>query len=108
PCSFNMFTNKPADSWTGVAFTSRLIKINEQEAELGFDYVFVNGSEAKVSVCVEVYDSENNLLANINPIEVPLVRSQLTIVRGEFLTSKATGGVGIVPDFDGEYNIVIP
>ena len=108
PCSFNMFTNKPADSWTGVAFSSRLVKINEQEAELGFDYVFVNGSEAKVSVCVEVYDSENNLLANINPIEVPLVRSQLTIVRGEFLTSKATGGVGIVPDFDGEYNIVIP
>ena len=108
PCSFNMFNNKPADSWTGVAFSSRLVKINEQEAELGFDYVFVNGSEAKVSVCVEVYDSDNNLLANINPIEVPLVRSQLTIVRGEFLTSKATGGVGIVPDFDGEYNIVIP
>ena len=59
-------------------------------------------------ILFEVYDSENNLLANINPIEVPLVRSQLTIVRGEFLTSKATGGVGIVPDFDGEYNIVIP
>ena len=28
-------------------------------------------------------------------------------MRGEFLTIDTSGGVGIVPDFDGEYNVEI-
>ena len=108
PCSFNMFTNKPADAWTGVTFDSRLSVLSEEEVELGFDYVFVNGSESTVSVTVEVYDKEGSLVSRSSPIDIPIVRSKLTIVRGDFLTSKASGGVGIVPDFDGDYNYVVP
>ena len=107
PCSINMYTNKPADAWTGVWFDSKMAKLSETEAELGFDYVFVNGSESKVSVEVEVRDTDDNVLARINPIDVPVVRNKLTIVRGAFLTATATGGAVINPDFDGEYNIVI-
>ena len=33
------------------------------------------------------------------------MRGRNTIVRGRFLTSQATGGVGIDPGFNGEYNI---
>ena len=33
-----------------------------------------------------------------------LVRNKLTVVRGHFLTSKASGGIGIVTKFDGEYD----
>ena len=108
PCSFNMFTNKPADAWTGVTFESQLTELSDDEVELGFDYIFVNGSESTVSITVEVYDWENDLVSRSNPITVPIVRSKLTIVRGDFLTSKAAGGVGIVPDFDGDYNYVVP
>lgn len=108
PCSFNMFTNKPADAWTGVSFESRLSALSEYEAELGFDYVFVNGSESTVSITVEVYDVDGDLVSRSNPIDIPIVRSQLTVVRGDFLTSKASGGVGIIPDFDGEFNYVVP
>lgn len=108
PCSFNMFTNKPADAWTGVTFDSRLSVLSDNEVELGFDYVFVNGSESTVSVTVEVYDWEGDLVSRSSPIDVPIVRSKLTIVRGDFLTSKASGGVGIVPEFDGNYNYVVP
>ena len=108
PCSFNMFTNKPADAWTGVTFDSRLTVLSDDEVEVGFDYVFVNGSESSVSVTVEVYDWENELVSRSSPITVPIVRSKLTIVRGDFLTSKAAGGVGIVPDFDGDFNYVVP
>ena len=50
PCSFNMFTNKPADSWTGVAFDSTMQRLSDTEVELGFDYVFVNGGESTVPV----------------------------------------------------------
>lgn len=107
PCSFNMFTNKPNDSWTGVSFDSRMIPLDENEIELGFDYVFVNGTESKTNVAVEVYDKDGELLSSTNTVEVPLVRSKLTIVRGNFLTSKATGSVGINSDYNGDFNIEI-
>lgn len=107
PCSYNLFTDKPADSWTGVSFESELKPLENHEVELGFDYVFVNGVEAGVSVMLEIYHKDGELVASSPSIDVPLKRSRLTIVRGSFLTSTAEGGVGIVPDFDGEYNVEI-
>lgn len=107
PCSYNMFTDKPADSWTGVSFEGALEPLENREVELGFDYVFVNGSEAGVSVMLEVYHKDGELVASSPSIDVPLKRSKLTVVKGSFLTSVIEGGVGIVPDFDGEYNIEI-
>ena len=50
PNTYNMNTDKPIDSATGVMFESRLGILNDNEASLGFDYVFVNGKEAGVSV----------------------------------------------------------
>ncbi len=107
PCSFNMFTNKPNDSWTGVSFEGKMIPLDENEIELGFDYVFVNGTESKTNVAVEVYDKDGELLSSTNTVEVPLVRSKLTIVRGDFLTSKATGSVGVNSDYNGDFNVEI-
>ena len=108
PCSFNMFTDKPADSWTGMSFTSNMQIENEKEMALGHDYIFVNGTTTTLSLSVEVYNKEGELLSSTRPIDVPIVRSKLTVVRGEFLTSKATGGVSINPGYDGEdYNIEI-
>lgn len=108
PCSFNMFTDKPADAWTGVSFTSRMVAETEGELTLGFDYIFVNGAETTLSVSLEVYNGEGELMSATNPIDVPIVRSKTTVVKGEFLTSKATGGVSINGDYDGDdYNIEI-
>ncbi len=107
PCSYNMFTDKPADSWPGVSFEGAMRPNDKGEVDLGFDYVFVNGTEAGVSVRMEVYNAEGKLVASSPVIDVPLKRGRLTIVKGEFLTSIASGGVGIAPDFDGEYNVEI-
>lgn len=107
PCSYNMFTDKPADSWTGVQFESTLKPTGNGEIEMGFDYVFVNGAEAGVSVIVAVYDKDGQLMSSSPTINVPLKRSQLTTVKGKFLTSTSNGGLDIDPSFDGEYNIVI-
>lgn len=110
PCSFNMFTDKPADSWTGMSFPSTMYldSENDNELVLGYDYAFVNGNETTLSISVAVYDQNGEKLSETNPINVPIVRSKLTIVRGEFLTSKATGGVAINPNYDGDdYNIEI-
>ncbi len=107
PYSYNMFTDKPADSKVGVSFESSLRSLSDSEAELGFDYVFVNGSESTIVVSVEIYDPQERLISSFKPIEVPLVRSKLTTVKARFLTSEAEGGVVILPDYDGEHNIEV-
>ena len=108
PCSYNMFTDKPADSWTGMSFTSPMYRLSKTEMLLGYDYIFVNGTETTLSISVEVYDKDDTLMSKSNPVNVPVKRSMLTDVRGEFLTSKATGGVAINPGFDGDdYNVPV-
>ena len=106
PCSYNMFTDKPADSWTGVSFNGHMVQEAEKELSLGYDYVFVNGKETTMNITVEVYDKDGRMMSRSHPVDVPVKRSRLTVVKGEFLTSKASGGVTISPGYDGEdYNI---
>lgn len=107
PCTFNMMDNKPCDSKTGVEFKSELELIDDHNARLGFDYVFVNGKESSVMVAVGLFDENGTKLSMSSQIEVPIKRSMLTTVKGSFLMQNANGGVVIDPSFDGEYNIVI-
>lgn len=107
PSVFNMMDNKPCDSKTGVSFASEITSIDEHNARLGFDYVLVNGKESSVMVAVGLFDQDGVRLSMTNPIEVPIKRSMLTTVKGSFLMQDTGGGVAIVPDFDGEYNIII-
>lgn len=106
PSAFNLHTSKPTDSKAGVRFSSGFKRLNDNEAELGFDYVFVNGKETVVSVFVEVYDPAGKLLSRSTSIDVPVVRSKLTTVKAEFLTMESGGGVSLDPDYDGEFNIL--
>ena len=108
PNTYSMYTDKPVDSSTGVMFESTLKKLSESEASIGFDYVFVNGKESAVTVQIGIYDNEGTQLSLTEPIEVPLKRSQHTVMTGMFLMSEASGGVTINPDFDGEHNLIFP
>lgn len=107
PNTFNMNTDKPVDSKTGVRFESKLGILSENEASLGFDYVFVNGKKSAVTVQIGLYDKEDRQLALSESINVPLQRNRHTILRGSFLMSQASGGITINPDFDGNHNILI-
>ena len=108
PNTFNINSDKPIDSATGVLFESRIDPLNSTEASIGFDYVFVNGSQAGVSVQVGLYaKSDNRQVALSEPIIIPLYRSHHSVLRGSFLTSKASGGLKIDASFDGNHNIVI-
>lgn len=104
PCSFDMFTNKPNDAKTGVTFETRLSKLDNGEVSMGFDYVFVNGTESSVNIVMAMYNTAGETLFETNPIEVPVMRGMHSIMRGEFLTIDTKGGVGIDPEFDGSYN----
>ncbi len=108
PDTYSMLTDKPVDSSTGRSFESVITPINENEASLGFDYIFVNGSNASVSVRVGIYNEKGTQLSLTNPIDVPLKRSHHTKLRGSYLMQTASEGIVINPDFDGEHNVVIP
>ncbi len=107
PNTFHMFNDKPSDSATGVRFESEIKCLNENEASIGFDYVFVNGKQSMVTVQIAIYNMENELISLSSHINVPVKRSFHTILKGSFLMEKASGGIGINPDFDGDFNIPI-
>ena len=65
-------------------------------------------SQSAVTVQIGIYDKEGTQLSLTDPIEVPLKRSNHTIMTGMFLMSQASGGVSINPDFDGDHNLIIP
>ena len=72
------------------------------------DYVFVNGTHTTLSLSLYVYDEQGELMASSYPVDVQIVRNKLTVVKGEFLTSKASGGVSISPGYEGkDYDIFI-
>ena len=108
PNAYNMMEGKPCDSATGVKFSSAISTIDNHDARLGFDYVFVNGEESSVMVTVALYDEEGTQLSISRQIEVPIKRSMLTTVRGSFLMQNTGGGVTIDPGFEDEFNIYIP
>lgn len=106
PSKFNNFINRPVDSAVGMSYEGTITPTGDSEALLSFDYVMVNGHESSIPVAVEVYDGDA-LIASVPAVNVPIVRSRLTTVRGKFLTSQANEGVGIDPGFDGDYNIEV-
>ena len=106
PSAYNLFSLKPNDSLTGISFTSTLENYSSGKAALGFDYVFVNGSESKVFVQMMVYrKSDNEELARTPQIAVPTLRGVNTIVEGPFLGFQSKDGIGVDPNFEGDINI---
>ena len=107
--AYSLFTNKPIDSATGEMFKSSLKELGEQEASLGFDYVFLSQQDSKVTIKIGVYKNDGTQVSMTKPIEVPLRLSHHTILRGNFLlqNTKASEGINISPGFDGNHNIVL-
>ena len=107
PSAFNMHSNRPNDSKTGVYYDSKILPVDGKNAKLGFDFVLANPDEASVVAAVVIYDKEGTELAGTTDIHIPLRRGKLTTVKGSFLMKESSGGVSINPDFDGEFNIVL-
>ena len=79
-----------------------------KELSLGYDYVFIGENETKLSISVDVYSKNGELICSSKPIMVPIVRSKLTIVKGEFLLPQSSSGAFIDPEYEGDdYNIEI-
>lgn len=107
PTVFNVLSGKPADSRTGIAYTTPLTvpTDGQKECTIGTDFVFVNGTESFVSLSMEIRDSGGNVISRTTGLEVPYRRGHLTTVRARFLTNEMQGGVDIDDDFDGNIDV---
>lgn len=108
PNAFSIHTDKPVDSATGIFFESKLKKISESEAIMGFDYVLVDKNESIITIKIGVLDSDGEQLTITEPIAIPIKRDHHTLLSGMFLMSEASGGVTINPEFDGDHNLIFP
>jgi len=99
---FDMYEDRPSDVNTNVSFESKITKISDNEASLGFDYIFVNGSKTSVMVQIAIFNKEGERLSLTEEIGVPLYRNHHTKLRGSFLMQNAQGGVHINPEFEGD------
>ena len=108
PNSYSLFTDKPTDSATVILFSSPITQINDNEASLGFDYVFIKPQLSAITVQIAITTNAGEILSTSIPIQVPLNRDHHTIIRGKFLTSDTSGGVAIDPGYDGEFNLTFP
>ena len=107
PTVFNVLSGKPADSRTGIAYTTPLTvpTDGQKECTIGTDFVFVNGMESFVSLSMEIRDGGGDVISRTTGLEVPYRRGHLTTVRARFLTNEMQGGVDIDDDFDGNIDV---
>lgn len=104
PLGFNVLTGKPQKSQMNVAFTAPLTVPDDgrEEYTIGTDFIFVNGEESYVPLEIKITDGDGNVVSLTTGLNVPYRRGHLTTLRGRFLTSKVSPGVGIDPDFDDD------
>lgn len=108
PNAYSAFSDD-ISSGSGYGFETRMTMTGESEASMGFDYVFIrNISDGAVQAQVAVYDRAGVRVANSLIIKVPIRRDYHTVLRGSFLSMGAQGGVGVIPDYDGDHNVTIP
>ena len=107
PNAYSLFADRPVASDTGGMFDSTLTKLTDTEVSLGFDYVFVSGNGTTVTVRIEIYDNEDQLISLSDPITIPLKPDHHTIVKGRFMTQDTSNGVDIDTSFGGDYNIIL-
>ena len=99
PSSYNIYTDKPSDSSTNISYESRM-RVGANGMQLGFDYILVD-DQTTMNINMDILNGDGQVVASTKGVEVPVVRSKNTIVKGSFLTVTSGGGVSINPDFDG-------
>lgn len=105
PSEYDLFLDRPIDSMTDLWFTSGITPLSADEALLGFDYVLINGAESAVSVALDIIGADGQIVGNTGTLRIPVKRGVCTVVRGDFLTSKASSGVSVNTQFAGRYDI---
>lgn len=107
PSVYSLTESRVLDSSRGMKYDATIIPLNQDEAVLAFDYVWMNPQPGGAQVQL-VLNAPGGAQVTMTPaVSVPLKRGQITYVRGDFLTAGAQGGLDIDFTFSGDFNIEI-
>lgn len=108
---YNVATFEPNLFTSTYSFNTFLLWVKDDTGiSLCSDYLFTRyDKETKVLADLYFYDAEGNETNYCQNIEIPLKRNRETILKGNFLTSKAgeEHHVSIDENFEGEYTVTI-
>lgn len=111
PTGFNAYTGRLNDSQVGYGFTSGAsfpYTLDQKDyTRIGFDYVFVNGESSSVTITVKIKSKSGQFINEVNNVVVPITRNKETVLIYKFFTKEYVPGIGINPDFDGEFNVYV-
>ena len=106
PSSYSAMDDRLENASTGVAFETQMTVTGISEASLGFEYVMLNNIlDGAVQTQVNVYRLDGTHVAGSSMFTIPMRRDHHTLLRGAFLSTEGSGGVGIDPGFNGDHNI---
>ena len=106
PVTFNIFKEAATASRSNIGFKSSIVQLSDDEAQLGFDYIYPGQGMAYVAI--GVYDKKDGTrLVQTPSIAIPLIRNWETVVTGSFLTENSNKGTVINAGFLGDHNYEI-
>lgn len=104
---YNAYDDVPKQSLKDQSYTTTfsLPESGTTELELGFDYVFVNsGEEVQVPLTIETLDEQQQVVATTST-RISCERGKVSAISGRFLTTDASGGVNIDPEYDKKVDV---
>lgn len=108
PYGLDAYTGKLNDAATGLTYQSCFEVLNDDEAIIASDYPFANGPGSEAVVTVRILDSDGVLVNEVSNVQIPIARGELTVIRMDFLTTDYQPGIVIDPEYDGEFDVVLP
>ena len=111
PTGFNAHTGRLNDSQVGYGFkcgASFPYTLEQKDyTRIGYDYVFVNGETSSVTITVRIKSKSGQFINEVNNVVVPITRGKETVLIYKFFTKEYVPGIGINPEFDGEFNVYV-
>lgn len=107
PGVYDMFDARVSDSFTGISYDASIRPIDDDEAVIASDYVFMNHHNSGVQVQLSLKSPSGDIAPLTATVTVPLLRGQITYVRGKFLTASVGSGLDIDFSFSDDINIKI-
>ena len=107
PTSYNTVTKKPNGSEQNYAYVSALEDVTDTEAQVGKDFIFVNGDQSLVEITILIKNKNTGkIISKVSGVKVNYRAGYLTTVRGDFLTGGATGGdINIDTEWDEDFTV---
>ncbi len=97
---FNVHDDVMKELVASVSFMTVLdTSVANDRCVIAFDYLFAESAGSEIPAVVELL-KDDEVLAR-SSVKIPVRRGENTIVSGEFLTQKQSGGVSIDTDYDG-------